>query len=1287
MFAIPSPDVLMNLFASAAQVLGLLALCVGGGWFSRRNHRPAGLAAPASRWPFAVVCVLLVGVSVAFLLYHLAAVDSENRRLRANLVRSSTEAGKQVGDVSLKTLSYSGQLQHPRGLSTEDLVRGLAESRPLNLIDVREPEEVEVGRIAGTWARRYPDLQADRSGLIVPGKETVLLCESGNRSSELSDFFAEQGIATKFLIGGYEKWVAEERPIDGLSAAERSDLRAIPDFANKETLLSTAQIEAMYRADDVLFVDVRYPGDFEQGHLPGAVNVPVRKLRSAELAEALAALPKRPIVVPCYDKRSSFYALILGLRTSRLGYTFRGRYTLPHEFALPAQEKAWVARWNAELNERTLFGSARKLARTGVERLATWTGSLPLAIVIAALLLRLLLLPLASKAERDGIVQRNLQPQLAAVRQRSGGDRVRQQRVTLALLRQHAITPFRNLVGTLVILIAFTLLFAAIDRASSTSTATVLWAPIEAPDPSYVLPAIATALLAAIVAMQVAGRPVGRWVGFLFVAGIAWLMATCRAGVQLYLIVSFGALVVQNLWVRMRLRERGPAALPSGLVPLALAAGHARLGGKARRLGELIRDGHDVPDGFVVPHGHEPTAAELDRAFTRLRCTHVAVRSSAIGEDGEHQSFAGEFRTLLEVDRAGLAAAIAAVRTSYAGRPGGVVVQAMVPAEYAGVMFTEDPAHAGRVLIEAVAGLGEGLVSGTATPTEHRVGRVTGAVAAGEPAPIDVRPLVELGRALERRFGAPQDVEWAAVGGRVLLLQSRHVTRRAGDGSDPVAVRERERARLLALVGDRPADEPAFVAGDYAALLPEPTPYSMALMQEIWAPGGSVDLACRRLGVQFAATDDDPPYLQFVFGRCQVDTRVAATRVRSTAAGGFRLGLQSQRLEEALVRDFLPTHQRAARLRDAIDLARLSTADLHDLCTRTRQDFVHGSYVESEVINLAAEAYFAAARRRLERAGRDPSAMLGRGVRTVVQDAFARLAGDGTVTERTAGFVAAFGHRAPHDFELAEPRFAEAPQTVAAMAGAERPARAGDGGPSRTGDGAGQTPDGADDLRLQGRLLRVEVRRARRFQELKEEAKHAATRDLAFLRRVLLALGERHALGDLVFHLTPAEVDRLPDETFAATAADLARERRQHLAWLREVPVPDSVTPAMLETLGEQQPLPALAPDGLRGIRVAGDRDVVGTVRVLHSPTDLGALGDGEILVVRHTDPCWLPAFRIAGGLVSEVGGWLSHAAIQAREHNLPAIVGLTGATLRLRDGQRVRLHRDGCVECLGDTA
>jgi len=160
MLAIPSPDVLMNLFASAAQVLGLLALCLGGGWFARRRQPGAALAAaPSSRLPFAVATLLLVSVSVWFLLYHLSVVDAEHRRLHQNLVRSSQEAGKKVGDTSLKTLSYSEQTQHPRGITTDQLQQWWhGEHRPLNLIDVRETEEVEMGRIHGTWARRYPDL-------------------------------------------------------------------------------------------------------------------------------------------------------------------------------------------------------------------------------------------------------------------------------------------------------------------------------------------------------------------------------------------------------------------------------------------------------------------------------------------------------------------------------------------------------------------------------------------------------------------------------------------------------------------------------------------------------------------------------------------------------------------------------------------------------------------------------------------------------------------------------------------------------------------------------------------------------------------------------------------------------------------------------------------------------------------------------------------------------------------------------------------------------------------------
>jgi pyruvate,water dikinase len=68
-------------------------------------------------------------------------------------------------------------------------------------------------------------------------------------------------------------------------------------------------------------------------------------------------------------------------------------------------------------------------------------------------------------------------------------------------------------------------------------------------------------------------------------------------------------------------------------------------------------------------------------------------------------------------------------------------------------------------------------------------------------------------------------------------------------------------------------------------------------------------------------------------------------------------------------------------------------------------------------------------------------------------------------------------------------------------------------------------------------------------------------------------------------------------------------------------------------------------------------------------------------LVARFTDPTWSTVFPIAGGLVTEVGGWLSHAAIQAREYDLACIVDVAGAGRHLRTGDVVRLGLDGNVE------
>jgi pyruvate,water dikinase len=112
-----------------------------------------------------------------------------------------------------------------------------------------------------------------------------------------------------------------------------------------------------------------------------------------------------------------------------------------------------------------------------------------------------------------------------------------------------------------------------------------------------------------------------------------------------------------------------------------------------------------------------------------------------------------------------------------------VVVQRMVEAEKAGVLFTVDPVQRrrDRMIVEAIHGLGEQLVAGEVTPDHYVVDR-QGAVkrehlaSRGVLHAEELARLVELGRHLEDYFGGPQDVEWAIAGGEVFLLQSRPVT-------------------------------------------------------------------------------------------------------------------------------------------------------------------------------------------------------------------------------------------------------------------------------------------------------------------------------------------------------------------------------------------------------------------------------------------------------------------------------------------------------------------------------
>ena len=104
--------------------------------------------------------------------------------------------------------------------------------------------------------------------------------------------------------------------------------------------------------------------------------------------------------------------------------------------------------------------------------------------------------------------------------------------------------------------------------------------------------------------------------------------------------------------------------------------------------------------------------------------------------------------------------------------------------------------------------------------------------------------------------------------------------------------------------------------------------------------------------------------------------------------------------------------------------------------------------------------------------------------------------------------------------------------------------------------------------------------------------------------------------------------------------------------------------------------------DAIAGLPVSAGV-IEGRARVILNMEE-AELEDGDILVTSFTDPGWTPLFVSIKGLVTEVGGLMTHGAVIAREYGLPAVVGVENATKLIKDGQRIRVHgSEGYVEIL----
>ncbi|RNL87587.1 PEP/pyruvate-binding domain-containing protein [Halostreptopolyspora alba] len=798
------------------------------------------------------------------------------------------------------------------------------------------------------------------------------------------------------------------------------------------------------------------------------------------------------------------------------------------------------------------------------------------------------------------------------------------------------------------------------------------------------------------------------------------------------------------------------------------------VGGKAAGLGALIAAGEPVPPGFcVTTEAHQrvrdtsgaiPEALrdEIIGAYRRLGGGAVAVRSSATAEDLPQASFAGQQETLLNVN--GEDALVEAIHQcwdslwteramryrehndiDHATVRMAVVVQRMVDAEVAGVLFTANPVTGSRpqTVVDAAPGLGTAVVDGTVNPDHY--------VLDAAPEPDTVREgcltatqLAELyhaGQRIQRHFGVPQDAEWAIdTSGRLWLVQSRAIT------------------TLFPLPDtDRPGPRVYLSASAVQGVLHPLTPMGMAVMKLAGAG------MCRAVGIRVDPIDGPPGFVD-VGGRMFIDftsvvrskltrrnlrgrmeiygPRVAAAvgrvladprfsprpgppfRVSTAARGALRFGPPATAaVLRALAR---PEAARARTHRVGAEFERAMTAPATLTTMERRLRFVEeasrtvtpllrmvwplwpamiASYLPVWLLDgIAEEGEVETVLRGMPH---NPTTEMDLALWRLASEAgehrelltttppaeLAARYGDGTLPDiGLEEFLAQYGRRAVAEIDVGVPRWAEDPTPVfAAIAGYLRLT----------------DPEQAPDRRFARAVSEAEaklaelVRRARPSRPLRARAAGwlmGRARALAGLRELpkfcwLHGLGQIRAQLLLVGEELTGKglLDRPDDimflnvrEAYTAVAGTDLRDRVAERRATHDRETRRSAVPNVVLSDGtDPETLLAPEPDGEGTLTgmAAAPGTVTGTARVVLDPAG-ASVRPGEILVAPSTDPGWTPLFMTAGGLVTETGSPVSHGPTVAREYGIPAVIGIDAATRVIRTGQRITVNGStGAVE------
>jgi rifampicin phosphotransferase len=780
----------------------------------------------------------------------------------------------------------------------------------------------------------------------------------------------------------------------------------------------------------------------------------------------------------------------------------------------------------------------------------------------------------------------------------------------------------------------------------------------------------------------------------------------------------------------------------------------ATFGTAGRRIGELFA-GRPVP---------VPTAAAIAGAYASLGDeVPVAVRSSATVEDLPGMSAAGQHDTYLNIR--GEAAVLDAVKRCWASlwsaraigyrarrgvEPGevniAVVVQQLVLAEAAGVMFTVDPVGGARdkVVISANWGLGESVVAGDVTPDVAVVDRVSGTLvsyqvgskekmtvadgaatrATDTPAglrsaavlsPGQAGELARVGLAIEKLYDEPMDIEWALAAGELSVVQARPITtpasRPAGPGEQWNDSLDGDYLWSNGNLGEALPDVMTPATWSFVELLMSRMtfPPSLPGYRGYGRIGGrfyanvSMSISLEALvGIsprRFAAL------LGPVLGKLPPIEEIPRPRIprwkaiRLTVPVAVALVRRIRTSQKRMPEFLAGAPGRCERLRaeieqatDASVLASLWPAKVRPLIEEAGEMLAaataHGTTllsVPGKLAKLVGEADSALLLSG-QQAGGTPLASLGPAL------GLARLA-RGEIDRDT--FVRQYGHRSSHEVELSIPRPAEDPAWIDDQLAALRDT-------SHDAEALLADQEAARAATWE-RLARQDPKKAAAAHKLiarwapvahdREAARSEVARSVWVARTWMRRAGELTGHGDDLFFLELTETVGLLHGD-PAPLANVPARRVSYKTYQALPPYPALIRGRFDPARWAADPnrrsdyyderVQTIKPDGtITGF--SGAAGVVeGIARVLRTPEDAAQFGDGEILVTTVTNIGWTPIFPRAAAIVTDVGAPLSHAAIVARELGIPAVVGCGNATMLLHSGDRIRVDGgNGTVEVL----